>query len=145
MSRGIPVDGEEGGRARLRVFVLSADERFRRAVGDLLEHEGMEVVGESGSAREAVGLIGVLCPDVAVLDSRVPDGEGVQVCRQARDSMPGLGCVVLASYPHESPAPGAAGPRGCEFVLREIGAHDLPGAIRRAAGQCPGPGEGSRP
>ncbi|WP_422935580.1 response regulator [Sinomonas sp. P47F7] len=123
-------DEEATGATHLRVFLLIGYGRLRAQIRHLLEHEGMEVVGEGASVREALRLLPRLRPHVAVLDSTVSDGHGIEVCRQARESVPGLGCVLLASYPDEAPEQGQV---DCEFVLREIGSHRLLEAVRRAA------------
>ncbi|MCH6472085.1 hypothetical protein [Sinomonas terrae] len=123
---------DEESREGLLVFVLSEHGPLRRALRDLLGGEGMEVVGESASAAEALALIAELRPRVLVLDSRTPDRNPFRVLRRARDVLPTLGCVALISYPHQRPAPPAV-PPGCVFVLREIANHNLPAAIRDAA------------
>lgn len=123
--------GDEKARAGgTRVFLAIGNGLAREEVRRLLEHEGMEVVGESASARRALARIRALGPDVTVLDSTIADSTGVQVCLQARETVPGLGCVVLASYPDEAAAAGAA---DCEPVLREIADHGLVEAVRRGA------------
>lgn len=124
----------------LSVFLLVGHRPLRAEIRRMLEHEGMQLVGEGASAREALARIPAAGPDVAVLDARVADGTGIEVCRQAREALPGLGWVLLGSYHHERPASGA---EDCEFVLRDIRAHGLPEAIRRAAagrGRAPGTG-----
>ncbi|MDQ0261923.1 response regulator [Sinomonas atrocyanea] len=120
------------------MFLLISNELARKEIRRLFQLEGMQVVGESTSARQALFRIRVLGPDVTVMDSRIADGRGIEVCLRARESVPGLGCVVLVSYPHEAEGPGA---RHCEFVLREVTDHGLVDAVRRAAAQKgPSPG-----
>ncbi|AMM31551.1 Response regulator containing a CheY-like receiver domain and an HTH DNA-binding domain protein [Sinomonas atrocyanea] len=116
---------------------MVGNELARQEIRRLLKHEGIQVVGESGSARQALGRIRALGPDVAVLDSQLVDGKGIQVCLQARETVPRLGCVVLVSYHPESTGPTTVD--RCEFVLRDIRAHGLPAAGRRAAANSPRP------
>ena len=85
----------------IKVFILDDHELVRRGLQDLLEGEGFEVIGQSGSAREATGLIPVLRPDVSILDARLPDGTGIEVCRDVLSVDPSLRCVILTSYDDE--------------------------------------------
>jgi DNA-binding NarL/FixJ family response regulator len=121
----------------IRVFLLDDHEVVRRGVRELLEAEGdIEVVGEAGTAEEAVGRIPATNPDVAVLDVRLPDGSGVEVCRDVRSVRPQLACIMLTSYADdealfEAIMAGAAG-----YVLKQVRGGDLVDAVRRvAAGQ----------
>ncbi len=121
----------------IRVFLLDDHEVVRRGLRDLLEAEGdLEVVGEAGTAEEALRRVPATRPDVAVLDVRLPDGDGVEVCRELRSSRPDLRCLMLTSYSDdealfEAIMAGAAG-----YVLKQIRAGELVEAIRRvAAGQ----------
>lgn len=123
-----------GGAAKdLRVFILDDHELVRRGLQELLEGEGFLVVGSSGSAVEATRRIPALHPDVCVLDARLPDGTGIEVCRDVRSVDPALNCIILTSFDDEQALRGAvlAGARG--YVLKEIGGTDLIGALRRAA------------
>ncbi len=117
----------------LRVFILDDHELVRRGLQELLEGEGFLVVGSSGSAVEATRRIPALHPDVCVLDARLPDGTGIEVCRDVRSVDPALNCIILTSFDDEQALRGAvlAGARG--YVLKEIGGTDLIGALRRAA------------
>jgi DNA-binding NarL/FixJ family response regulator len=121
----------------VRVFLLDDHEVVRRGVRELLEaEEDLTVVGEAGTAAEALNRIPVLTPDVAVVDMRLPDGNGVEVCRDVRSSHPEVHCVILTSYSDDealfdSIMAGAAG-----YLLKQIKGTDLVDAIRRvAAGQ----------
>ncbi|WP_030455185.1 response regulator [Herbidospora cretacea] len=121
----------------IRVFLLDDHEVVRRGVAALLESEDdIEVVGEAGTAAAAVARIPALRPDVAILDVRLPDGDGVKVCRDVRSQVPGLACLMLTSYADddalfEAVMAGAAG-----YVLKQIHGSDLVGAVRTvAAGQ----------
>src|SRR4051795_11892046 len=83
----------------IRVFLLDDHEVVRRGVRDLLEAEDdIEIVGEAGTAEEAIGRIPATSPDVAILDVRLPDGTGVEVCRDVRSARPDLACIMLTSY-----------------------------------------------
>jgi DNA-binding NarL/FixJ family response regulator len=117
----------------IRVFILDDHELVRRGLQELLEDEGFLVVGSSGSAVEATRRIPALRPDVCVLDARLPDGTGIEVCRDVRSIDPTINCLILTSYDDEQALRGAilAGARG--YVLKEIGGTDLIGALRRAA------------
>lgn len=116
-----------------RVFILDDHELVRRGLQNLLEDEGFVVVGASGSAAEAVRLIPALHPDVSVLDARLPDGTGIEVCRDVRSIDETLNCLILTSYDDGQALRGAvlAGARG--YVLKEIRSLDLLGALHRAA------------
>jgi two-component system response regulator DevR len=117
----------------IRVFILDDHELVRRGLQDLLESEGFVVVGMSGSAAEAIRRIPALRPDVAVLDARLPDGTGIEVCRDVRSVDPTLNCVILTSYDDEEALRGAVLAGASGYVLKEIGGMDLTGALRRAA------------
>ncbi len=121
----------------VRVFLLDDHEVVRRGVRELLEVEDdLEVVGEAGTAEEALARIPVTSPDVAIIDMRLPDGNGVEVCREVRSRNPQVQCVVLTSFADDealfdSIMAGAAG-----YLLKQIKGTDLVDAIRRvAAGQ----------
>src|ERR1700754_676478 len=92
--------GGDGPAARqISVFLLDDHEVVRRGVRDLLEAEpDITVVGEAGTASSALARIPVLRPDVAVLDVRLPDGDGVSVCREIRSRMPAVACLMLTSF-----------------------------------------------
>jgi DNA-binding NarL/FixJ family response regulator len=117
----------------VRVYLLDDHEVVRRGLRDLLESEGIEVVGESGSAREAAARIPALRPDVCVLDARLPDGSGIDVCREVRSVDPDIRALILTSYDDDealfaSIMAGAAG-----YVLKQIGSQDLVEAVRHVA------------
>ena len=117
----------------LRVFILDDHELVRRGLQELLESEGFEVVGMSGSAEEATRRIPALHPDVSVLDGRLPDGTGIEVCRDVRSVDPRLNCLILTSYDDEQALRGAVLAGAAGYILKEIGGTDLLGALRRAA------------
>jgi DNA-binding NarL/FixJ family response regulator len=121
----------------IRVYLLDDHEVVRRGLRDMLEAEGdIEVVGESGSAVDAGHRIPALRPDVAVLDGRLPDGSGVDVCRDIRSVDPNIKALILTSFEDDEAlfASIMAGASG--YVLKQIKGTDLVDAVRRvAAGQ----------
>jgi DNA-binding NarL/FixJ family response regulator len=121
----------------IRVFLLDDHEIVRRGVRELLEAEDdIEVVGEAGTAEEAVGRIPATSPDVAVLDVRLPDGTGVEVCREVRSRRPDLACIMLTSFADDEALFEAIMAGASGYVLKQIKGDDLVDAIRRvAAGQ----------
>ena len=118
---------------KLRVFILDDHELVRRGLQELLEDEGFEVVGTSGSAAEAARRIPALHPDVSVLDVRLPDGTGIEVCRDVHSVDPSLPCVMLTSYDDDQSLRGAILAGASGYVLKEIRGTDLVSALRRAA------------
>jgi two-component system, NarL family, response regulator DevR len=118
----------------IRVFLLDDHEVVRRGVRELLESEDdLEVVGEAGTVEQALARIPPTRPDVAVLDVRLPDGSGVEVCREVRSARPDLACLMLTSFSDdealfESILAGAAG-----YVLKEVRGGELVSSIRRVA------------
>jgi DNA-binding NarL/FixJ family response regulator len=118
----------------IRVFVLDDHELVRTGLRTLLEDEGdMQVVGEAGTAAAGLDLIRDLQPDVAILDVRLPDGNGIEVCREIQSTLPGIRCLMLTSYSDDdalfsSIMAGASG-----YVLKEVGGGDLVGDIRRVS------------
>ncbi|MEU8272168.1 response regulator transcription factor [Sphaerisporangium sp. NPDC049002] len=121
----------------IRVFLVDDHEVVRRGVAALLETEDdIEVVGEAGTAESAVARIPALRPDVAVLDVRLPDGSGVDVCREVRSRVPGLACLMLTSFADEEALFNAVMAGAAGYVLKQIHGSDLVGAVRTvAAGQ----------
>ncbi|MFL6138734.1 MAG: response regulator [Frankiaceae bacterium] len=122
---------------RIRVFLLDDHEVVRRGIAELLSAEpDLEVVGEASTAAEAIARVPALRPDVAVLDVRLPDGNGVAVCREIRSRMPELGCLMLTSYADDEALFDAIMAGAAGYVLKQIRGADLVGAIRTvAAGQ----------
>jgi DNA-binding NarL/FixJ family response regulator len=122
---------------RIRVFLLDDHEVVRQGIRALLEAEGdIEVVGESGSAAEAEHRIPALRPDVAVLDARLPDGSGIEVCRTVRSLDPAIRALILTSYDDDEALFAAIMAGAAGYVLKEIRSADLVDAVRRvAAGQ----------
>jgi two-component system, NarL family, response regulator DevR len=117
------------------VFLLDDHEIVRRGVRDLLEAEpDITVVGEAGTAAEALARIPALRPDVAVLDVRLPDGDGVSVCREIRSRMPAVGCLMLTSFGDDEALFDAIMAGASGYVLKQIRGTDLVGAVRTIAG-----------
>jgi DNA-binding NarL/FixJ family response regulator len=121
----------------IRVFLLDDHEVVRRGIADLLTAEGeVEVVGESGSAVEAAHRIPALKPDVAILDARLPDGNGIDVCRDVRAVDPTIKGLILTSYEDDEALFAAIMAGASGYVLKQIRGTDLVDAVRRvAAGQ----------
>ena len=121
----------------IRVFLLDDHEVVRRGLADLLQAEGdIEVVGESGSAVQAASRIPALRPDVAVLDARLPDGNGIDVCRDVRAVDPSIKGLILTSYEDDEALFAAIMAGAAGYVLKQIRGTDLVDAVRRvAAGQ----------
>jgi two-component system response regulator DevR len=120
-----------------RVFLLDDHEIVRRGIADLLDAEdGITVVGEAGTAAEALARIPAVNPDVAVLDARLPDGSGIDVCRDIRSSMPSVRCLILTSYDDNDAIFAAVMAGASGYLLKEIRGSSLVDAIRQvAAGQ----------
>jgi two-component system, NarL family, response regulator DevR len=121
----------------IRVFLLDDHEVVRRGIADLLTQDGdIEIVGESGSAVEAVHRIPALHPDVAVLDARLPDGNGIDVCRDVRAVDPAIQGLILTSYEDDEALFSAIMAGAAGYVLKQIRGTDLVDAVRRVgAGQ----------
>ena len=121
----------------IRVFLLDDHEVVRRGLADLLQAEGdLEVVGESGSAVEATHRIPALRPNVMILDARLPDGSGIDVCRDVRAVDPTIRGLILTSYEDDEALFAAIMAGAAGYVLKQIRGTDLVDAIRRvAAGQ----------
>jgi DNA-binding NarL/FixJ family response regulator len=121
----------------IRVFLLDDHEVVRRGIADLLTDAGeIEVVGESGLAQEATRRIPALRPDVAILDGRLPDGSGIDVCRDVRAVDPSIKGLILTSYEDDEALFAAIMAGAAGYVLKQIRGTDLVDAVRRvAAGQ----------
>ena len=119
----------------MRVFLLDDHEVVRRGVADLLEAEpDLTVVGEAATAAEALARVPAVRPDVAVLDVRLPDGDGVMVCRELRSLLPDLRCLMLTSFADDDALFDAIMAGASGYVLKQIRGTDLVGAVRTVAG-----------
>ena len=118
----------------IRVFLLDDHEVVRRGLTDLINIEDdLEVVGEAGPATEAMHRIPAARPDVAVLDVRLADGSGVEVCRDIRAAMPEVRCLMLTSYADDAALFAAIMAGASGYVLKDIRGNDLMEAIRSVA------------
>ncbi len=118
----------------IKVFLLDDHEIVRRGVRDLLEAESdITVIGEAGTAESALARIPALRPDVAILDVRLPDGDGVTVCREIRSRMPEVACLMLTSFGDDEALFDAIMAGAAGYVLKQIRAFDLVGAVRTIA------------
>ncbi|NYH54451.1 DNA-binding NarL/FixJ family response regulator [Nocardiopsis arvandica] len=118
----------------IRVFLVDDHDVVRRGVGALISDEpDIEVVGEAAGAAEAIARIPAVGPDVALLDVRLPDGSGVEVCREVRSRMPELACLMLTSYADDDALYDAVMAGASGYVLKQIHGSDLVGAIRTVA------------
>ncbi|MFF6961503.1 response regulator [Streptomyces sp. NPDC008317] len=121
-------------QAPIRVFLLDDHEVVRRGVHDLLDSEpDIEVVGEAATAAQAEARGPALRPDVAVLDVRLPDGDGITVCRELRSRMPGLACLMLTSFDDDDALLDAIMAGAAGYVLKQIKGSDLVAAVRTVA------------
>lgn len=118
----------------IRVFLLDDHEVVRRGLSDLLGIEDdLEVVGEAGTVADALPRITATRPDVAVLDVRLPDGSGVEVCRDVRSQLPDVRCLMLTSYADDEALFAAIMAGASGYVLKDIRGNDLVAAIRSVA------------
>ncbi|MFB7667718.1 response regulator [Kitasatospora sp. NPDC056138] len=126
-------ESSESGRP-VRVFLLDDHEVVRRGVRDLLEAEpDLEVVGEAATCAQALARVPALHPQVAVLDVRLPDGDGVTVCRELRAGMPELACLMLTSFDDDDALLDAIMAGAAGYVLKQVKGADLVGAVRTVA------------
>ncbi len=120
--------------APIRVFLLDDHEVVRQGLRFLLENSGdIHVVGEAGLAQEGIARISALRPDVVILDARLPDGSGIDVCREVRSADPGIQALVLTSYDDDGALFAAIVAGAAGYVLKQVSAQDLVGAVRRVA------------
>lgn len=118
----------------IRVFLLDDHEVVRRGLRELLESAGdMEVVGEAGGVDEALRRVPATKPDVAVLDVRLGDGSGIEVCRELRTTQPDLRCLMLTSFDDDEALFDAIVAGASGYVLKEVRGADLVDGIRRVA------------
>lgn len=118
----------------IRVFLLDDHEVVRRGLADLLDAEpDITVVGDAGTVDHALARGPALRPDVAVLDVRLPDGNGIAVCRELRSQMPELACLMLTSFDDEEALLDAIMAGAAGYVLKQIKGSDLVSAVRTVA------------
>ncbi|WP_307849561.1 response regulator transcription factor [Qaidamihabitans albus] len=114
-----------------RVFLVDDHEIVRRGIADLLDDEAdFEIVGEASSVREALARVPAAGADVAVLDVRLPDGNGVELCRDLLSQVPGLSCLMLTSYADDEALFNAIMAGASGFVLKQVLGSDLVSAVR---------------
>jgi two-component system, NarL family, response regulator DevR len=121
------------GWVTVRVFLLDDHEIVRDGIRGLLVAAGLTVVGEAGTAADALARIPVTHPDVAVLDVRLPDGNGIEVCREIRTRQPEVACIMLTSYADDEAHLAAVMAGASAYVLKQIRGQDLVEAISAVA------------
>ena len=125
---------DQAGRSPISVFLLDDHEIVRQGVRDLLEAQpDIRVTGEAGTAASALARIPAVQPDVAILDVRLPDGDGVSVCREIRSRMPEVACLMLTSFGDDEALFDAVMAGAAGYVLKDIRGTDLVGAVRTVA------------
>jgi DNA-binding NarL/FixJ family response regulator len=118
----------------VRVFLVDDHEVVRRGVADVLEDDpGMTVVGEAGSGAEALARAPAVRPDVALVDMRLPDADGADVCRQLRARLPELRCLVLTSYSDDETVAAAVRAGAAGFLLKQVRGPALVSAVKTVA------------
>ena len=121
--------------AVIRVFLVDDHELVRRGIAALLSAESdMEVVGEASTAAQARGRIRATRPDVAVLDVRLPDGSGIDVCRDVRSENPGTRCIILTGYDDDEAIYAAVLAGAAGYVIKDVQGSRLVDSVRRVAG-----------
>ena len=124
----------DAGQKSIRVFLLDDHEVVRRGLRALLTAESaIEVVGEAGTVASALDQIVELRPDVAVLDVRLPDGDGVSLCRDIRSTLPATACLMLTSHGDDQAQLGAIMAGAAGYVLKQTCGSDLVSAVRTVA------------
>ncbi|MCW2810101.1 MAG: response regulator transcription factor [Friedmanniella sp.] len=119
-------------RPRVRVFLLDDHEVARRGLADLIgSTHDLVVVGEASSCAEALRAIPALVPDVALLDVRLPDGNGIDVCREIRSDHPGIGCLILTSYDDDRALAAAVVAGAAGYLGKQVHGSALLDALRR--------------
>jgi two-component system response regulator DevR len=116
-----------------RVFLVDDHDIVRRGLCDLLEAEGMEVVGEAATAEEALSRIPPTRPEVAVLDVRLPDGNGVEVCREIRSRHPEIQCLMLTSFADDEALFQAIMAGASGYLLKQLKGEDIVEGVQRVS------------
>jgi two-component system, NarL family, response regulator DevR len=120
--------------APVRVFLVDDHEVVRRGVAEVLEDEpGITVAGEAGSVAEALARVPAVRPDVVVIDMRLPDGDGADLCRGLRERIPGLRCLVLTSFSEQEALDAAVRAGASGFLLKQVRGPALVTAVRTVA------------
>jgi two-component system, NarL family, response regulator DevR len=118
----------------VRVFLVDDHEVVRRGVAEVLEDDpDLTVAGEAGSVAEALARVPAVRPDVVVIDMRLPDGDGAELCRELRDRVPGLRCIVLTSYSEQDALEAAIRSGASGFLLKQVRGPALVSAVRTVA------------
>lgn len=118
----------------ITVFLVDDHEIVRRGLADLVRSQSdLQVVGEASTVRQAVGRIEATMPDVAVLDVRLPDGNGIDLCRDIRSRMPAVACLILTAYDDDSAVSASILAGAAGYILKDIGGPRLVDAIRSVA------------
>ncbi|RSM57212.1 DNA-binding response regulator [Amycolatopsis sp. WAC 01376] len=118
-----------------KVFLVDDHEIVRRGLADLLGNEAdIEIAGEAASVSEALARIPQSAPDIAVLDVRLPDGTGIELCRELLSTQTDLRCLMLTSYADDEALFTAIMAGASGFVLKQVLGNDLVSAIRTIAG-----------
>ena len=118
----------------VRIFLLDDHEVVRRGIAELLAAvPGFEIVGEAGSVEQALPRVLASRPDVAVLDARLPDGSGIDVCRDIRSALPSTYCLILTSYDDQDAVLSSVLAGASGYVLKEVRTSGLVDAIRQVA------------
>lgn len=127
--------GTVGPAAQIRVYLLEDHEAVRRSVAELLDEEpDLKIVGEAATVAQTLREAPLLAPHVAVLDVRLPDGDGVTACRELRDALPEVRCLMLTSLCEEDALLAAVLGGASGYRLKQVRGTDLPAAVRTVAG-----------
>jgi two-component system, NarL family, response regulator DevR len=125
---------EPGRTAVIGVFLLDDHDVVRTGLRALIDStDDLEVVGEAASVHDAMARIPLAKPDVAVLDVRLPDGSGIEVCRDVRSAWPEIVCIMLTSYADDEALFAAVMAGAAGYLLKQVGSIDLVESIRLAA------------
>ena len=123
-----------GAHQHVRIFLLDDHEVVRRGIAELLGAvPGFEIVGEAGTVEQALARVMAAKPDVAVLDARLPDGSGIDVCREIRSALPETYCLILTSYDDQDAVLSSVLAGASGYVLKEVRTSGLVDAIRQVA------------
>ena len=118
----------------IRVFLVDDHEIVRCGIAELIDGEpDLEVVGESGTVAQTMGRVAATLPDVVVLDVRLPDGSGIDLCRSIRSAHPEVACIMLTAYDDDDASFAAVLAGAAGYVLKDIRGHNLVAGIRRVA------------